>query len=92
MQIKWTSKAVSDTTRLHDFISATNPEVASKFIQSLVNTPKLSSNNPRLGEQLFHFEPRQGRRLLMRHYEIPYEVLQHTTIYILRIWHTREER
>nr|WP_310633606.1 type II toxin-antitoxin system RelE/ParE family toxin [Paraburkholderia sp.] len=31
------------------------------------------------------------RRLLVGHYEMRYEI-QQSTIYILRLWHTREDR
>jgi hypothetical protein len=44
-----------------------------------------------MGERLEEFEPREVRRLLVGHYEMRYE-LQESNIYILRIWHTRENR
>ena len=47
--------------------------------------------NPRIGEQLFEFEPREVRRLLVGQYEMRYEI-QESTIYMLRLWHTREDR
>jgi len=47
--------------------------------------------NPRVGEQLFQFEPREVRRILSGQYEIRYEI-QSETIYVLRLWHTREDR
>ena len=46
---------------------------------------------PRIGEQLDEFEGREVRRLLIEHYEMRYE-LTHDSVYILRIWHTRESR
>jgi len=47
--------------------------------------------NPRIGEQLFEFNPREVRRLLVGGYEIRYEI-QESTVYVLRLWHTREDR
>ncbi|WP_372341104.1 type II toxin-antitoxin system RelE/ParE family toxin [Nitratidesulfovibrio vulgaris] len=47
--------------------------------------------NPRIGEQLFAFAPREVRRLLVGHYEMRYEI-QDSTVYVLRLWHTRESR
>ena len=44
-----------------------------------------------MGERLEEFEPREVRRLLVGHYEMRYE-LQESNIYILRIWHMRENR
>jgi hypothetical protein len=40
--------------------------------------------NPRIGEQLFEFEPREVRRLIVGQYEIRYEI-QASTVYLLRI-------
>ncbi|ECF0835206.1 plasmid stabilization protein ParE [Salmonella enterica subsp. enterica serovar Montevideo] len=42
-------------------------------------------------EQLFQFEPREVRRIFAGEYEIRYE-LNGQTIYVLRLWHTRENR
>jgi hypothetical protein len=47
--------------------------------------------NPRIGEQLFQFEPHEVRRILVRKYEVLYEI-QDLIIYVLRLWHTREDR
>ncbi|MBE0437979.1 MAG: type II toxin-antitoxin system RelE/ParE family toxin, partial [Methylomicrobium sp.] len=48
-------------------------------------------DNPRIGEQLFEFEPREVRRLHVDDYEIRYDI-QGSTIYVLRLWYTRENR
>ncbi|MBR7513475.1 type II toxin-antitoxin system RelE/ParE family toxin, partial [Mycobacterium tuberculosis] len=37
------------------------------------------------------FEPREVRRILVGQYEMRYEI-QGDTIYVLRLWHTREDR
>ena len=47
--------------------------------------------HPRIGEQLEEFGPREVRRILVGRYEIRYEI-QQSTIYVLRLWHTREDR
>jgi len=44
-----------------------------------------------VGEKLEEFEPRKVRRILVGHYEMRCEILE-STIYILRLWHTREDR
>ena len=46
---------------------------------------------PRIGEKLEEFQPREIRRLLVGQYEVRYE-LMNDTIFILRLWHTREKR
>ncbi|MGY5776404.1 type II toxin-antitoxin system RelE/ParE family toxin [Rhizobium sp. LEGMi135b] len=91
MEAKWTSKALSDLTRLYEFLAPVNKPAAIRAVQSLTKAPSVLSSNPRIGERLFEFEPREVRRLLVGHYEIRYEV-QQSTIYILRLWHTREDR
>ena len=60
-------------------------------LQALTKAPIVLLTNPRIDEQLFQFEPREVRRILVGTYEIRYE-LQDSIIYILRLWHTREER
>jgi hypothetical protein len=46
---------------------------------------------PRIGEQLSEFDPREVRRILVGHHEMRYEI-QNSTVYVLRLWHTREDR
>lgn len=91
MQLKWTSKALADLARLHDFLALVNRSAAARTVQSLTAAPTNLLANPRIGEKLDEFEPREVRRILVGHYEMRYEI-QESTIYLLRIWHTREER
>ena len=91
MELKWTSKALSDLTRLYEFLTPVNKLSAARTVQALTKAPIVLLTNPRIGEQLFQFEPREVRRILVGAYEIRYE-LQDSIIYILRLWHTREER
>lgn len=91
MQLKWTSKGLSDLARLYDFLTPVNPVAAARQVQSLAAAPSGLYANPRIGERLEEFEPREVRRILVGRYEIRYEI-QGEIIYILRIWHTREER
>ncbi|MFK0276832.1 type II toxin-antitoxin system RelE/ParE family toxin [Ensifer sp. NPDC090286] len=91
MELKWTKKALSDLTRLFEFLVPVNRRAAARTVQSLVTTPNHLIEQPRLGERLEEYAPREVRRLLVGHYEMRYEI-DGTTIYILRIWHTRENR
>ncbi|MDP2129242.1 MAG: type II toxin-antitoxin system RelE/ParE family toxin [Pseudohongiella sp.] len=91
MELKWTSKALSDLTRLYDFLEPINRSAATRAVQVLAKAPVNLLTNPRIGEQLFQFEPREVRRILVREYEIRYEI-QDSIIYVLRMWHTREDR
>ncbi len=91
MEIKWTAKALSDLTRLHAFLAPVNKPAAARTIQSLVSAPLTLLTNPRIGERLDEFAPREVRRILAGRYEIRYEI-QASLIYILRVWHTKEDR
>ncbi len=91
MKLKWTSKGLSDLARLYDFLATTNKSAAVSVVQALSATPTSLLQNPRIGEKLEEFEPREVRRILVGKYEIRYEI-QESTIYVLRLWHTREDR
>lgn len=91
MKLQWTSKALSDLVRLHEFLAHTHPIVAAQVVQSLSKAPEQLLANPRIGEQLFQFSPREVRKIVVNPYEIRYELVEQT-IYILRLWHTREDR
>ena len=91
MELKWTSKALSDLARLYEFLASVNQPAAARAAQSVTKAPSALLINPRIGEQLFEFEPREIRRILVGNYEMRYEI-QESTIYVLRLWHTRQLR
>ena len=91
MELKWTSKALSDLARLHEFLVIVNKTAAAQVVQSLTTAPTILLSNPRLGEGLDEFAPRDVRRMLVGRYEMRYEI-KDQVIYILRLWHTREDR
>ena len=91
MELKWTTKALSDLARLYEFLAPVNKLAAARTVQSLTAAPVSLLQNPRIGERLEEFEPREVRRILVGQYEMRYEI-QASTIYMLRLWHTREDR
>lgn len=91
MRVQWASKAVSDLGRLYEFLAAVNKTAAARVVKSLAAAPASLVDNPGLGERLDEFAPRQVRRILVGSYEMRYEIVE-STIYVLRVWHTREER
>nr|WP_298413279.1 type II toxin-antitoxin system RelE/ParE family toxin [uncultured Halomonas sp.] len=91
MNLLWTSKALSDLTRLYDFLAPVNQPAAARTVQSLTAAPTRLLQHPRIGDKLEEFEPRDVRRIFVGHYEMRYEI-QDTAIYVLRLWHTRENR
>jgi plasmid stabilization system protein ParE len=91
MELKWTARALSDLSRLHDFLAPVNPLAAAVAIRSLVTAPTRLLENPRIGMRLEEFGPRDVRRFLVGRYEIRSEIVG-STIVVLRLWHTREDR
>jgi plasmid stabilization system protein ParE len=91
MDLKWTSKALSDLARLYEFLAPVNTPAATRIVRALTAAPTGLLVNPRIGEKLEEFEPREVRRILVGRYEVRYEI-QKSTIYVLRLWHTREDR
>ncbi len=91
MELKWTSKGLSDLIRLYDFLAPVNPTAAARVVQSLTAAPSGLRTNPRIGERLEEFDLREVSRILVGNYEMRYAI-QGDNIYILCIWHTREYR
>lgn len=91
MELKWTRKALSDLARLYEFLAPVNKPAAARLVQALTAAPPTLLANPRIGERLEEFETREVRRIVVGHYEMRYEI-QESTLYILRLWHTREDR
>ncbi|MBU1669519.1 MAG: type II toxin-antitoxin system RelE/ParE family toxin [Actinobacteria bacterium] len=91
MRIRWTSRALSDLVRLHEFLSSVDRQAAARAVKSLSASPQRLLAHPRIGERLEEFEPREVRHILIGGYETRYEI-EGSDIYVLRLWHTREER
>lgn len=91
MELKWTSKALSDLAQLYEFLAPANREAAARTVQSLTAAPTSLLASPRIGEKLEEFEPREVRRILVGSYEMRYEI-QESTLYVLRLRLTREDR
>ncbi|HEY2596188.1 MAG TPA: type II toxin-antitoxin system RelE/ParE family toxin [Chloroflexota bacterium] len=91
MNVGWTDDALFDLQRLFDFLASRNREAASRVVESLTAAPAGLLVNPRMGRRLEEFATREVRRIFVGHYELRYEIAANT-IYMLRIWHTREDR
>ena len=91
MELKWTHKALADLARLYKLLASVDKRTAARTVQALSAAPTNLPANPRLGERIKEFDPREVRRILVGHYEMRYEI-QQQIIYILRLWHTRENR
>jgi plasmid stabilization system protein ParE len=91
MTIRWTAHASADLVRLHAFLHPVAREAAARIVQQLAHAPDRLADFPRIGEKLEAYEPREVRRIRIGNYELRYEIAS-ATIFILRIWHSREDR
>lgn len=91
MKLKWTGKALSDIARLYEFLAPVNKAAAARVVKSLTGAAATLPDNPRIGQRLEEFEPREVRSIYVGHYELRYEI-QNSILYVLRLWHTREDR
>jgi plasmid stabilization system protein ParE len=57
----------------------------------LTVAPRQLLDHPQSGRQLEQYSPREVRRIIVGNYEMRYELVE-STVFILRVWHTREER
>ena len=91
MALRWTTSARVDLVRLHEFLEALNPRAAALAVRQLVAGARRIPARPRLGQRLREFSGREVRRILIGDYEIRYELAERD-VFVLRIFHTREER
>ena len=77
--------------RLHEFLFPVDARAAARVVRQLVAGAKRIPAHPRLGTRLTEFGPREVRRVLVGDYEIRYEVTD-KDVFVLRIFHVREDR
>lgn len=92
MEIIWTSSSLGDLARLYEFLAPVNPKAAAAVFERLTAGPDILETQPRIGTSLTEFEPREIRYILVGDYEMRYEITPDSKIWILRVWHTREDR
>jgi plasmid stabilization system protein ParE len=89
--LRWTLAAYADLRRIHEFLEPVNPSAAVRAVRLVVARVRRIPAQPRLGERLPGFADREVRRVLVRGYEIHYEV-SGANLFVLRIFHAREDR
>jgi plasmid stabilization system protein ParE len=89
--LRWTTSARADLVRLYEFLEPVNPSAAARVVQVLIAAVQRVPKRPRLGVRLHEFGDREVRRLLVADYEVRYEITRQD-IFVLRIFHTREDR
>ena len=89
--IKWTTNAERDIAKVYDFLARSNPKAAVQTVKLLIEGIEKIDAFPQLGIRLDDFKPREVRRIIIGDYEIRYEFAENT-IFVLRLWHSREDR
>jgi plasmid stabilization system protein ParE len=89
--LRWTQAAYADLQRIHEFLEPVNAVAAVRIVRAVVSRVRRIPAQPRLGERLAEFGERDVRRVLVQRYEVRYEIAG-SNIYILRVFHTREDR
>jgi plasmid stabilization system protein ParE len=93
MRLKWQPEALHDLARLHAFLAPENPRAATQTLRSLRVAATELLRFPRVGQKLAltGYESRELRRIIIGRYEMRYEIKE-STLYVLRVFHTREDR
>lgn len=91
MRLNWTSKAISDLSRVYQFLAVINRGVAVKNLNSIEKAAYGLLESPRIGFRLEEFSPKDVRSLVVGEYVIRYQI-KGEELYILRIWHGKEDR
>ncbi|MDL1977027.1 MAG: type II toxin-antitoxin system RelE/ParE family toxin [Deltaproteobacteria bacterium] len=90
MKLIFSKAAVHDLARLRDFIAQHSPEAAQRVAQRLRGAIQRLVDTPQIGRPVDSMLG-EIRELIFGKYVVRYEVRQQY-LYILRIWHAKEDR
>ncbi|MBL3591846.1 MAG: type II toxin-antitoxin system RelE/ParE family toxin [gamma proteobacterium endosymbiont of Lamellibrachia anaximandri] len=92
MRIVYSPESIEDLSRLKEFIEKHNPQAAKRISQSIIKGIKQLKTFPMLGVEVTRApNPEMMRDLIIGNYVVRYLVYDET-IYILRVWHHKENR
>ena len=91
MEIYWTLKAQDDLERVYRFALQYSRRHGEEVLRRLVTAAAGLVDHPAIGVLQERYLPRLVRKVLFGEYEVHYEVREEC-IYIVDIWHTRENR
>jgi plasmid stabilization system protein ParE len=90
MKLIFSKAAVNDLVRLRDFIAQHSPEAAQRVAQRIRGAIEKLADAPQIGRPVTHLSG-EIRELIFGKYVVRYEVRQQN-LYILKIWHGKENR
>lgn len=92
MKVSYTPEAIGDLIRLREFIEHKNPQAAQRIANAIVKGIKQLKTFPYLGVEVDEApDPEIVRDLIMSNYIARY-LIYTDEVYILRIWHHKENR
>ena len=92
MKLSYSREAINDLIRLREFIATKNPDVAQKVAKSIRKGITQLKTFPYLGVEVeLAPDPEMVRDLIIGNYIARYLIHQ-KHVYILRVWHHKEER
>ncbi len=90
-KVVWAPKALNDVQRLIRFLEEVKPSIALELLDAMALATDKLITYPHMGEAIEAHLPKDIRRYMVGEYELRYEV-KVTSIHILRIYHTKEDR
>ena len=90
MKVVFSRAAVYDLVRLRDFIARHSPDAARRTAQRMQGAIQRLGSMPQIGRPVTDI-PGEVRELVFGKYAIRYKVMPRS-LYILRIWHGKEDR
>lgn len=90
MKLIFSRAAVNDLARLRDFIARHSPDAARRIAQRMQGAIQRLASTPQIGRPVADI-PGEIRELVFGKYVIRYKVTP-TSLYVLRIWHGKEDR
>jgi len=90
MGLIFSKAAVHDLVRLREFIAKHNPDAAQRVSRRLRGAIKGLVNSPQIGRPVPDL-PGEIRELIFGKYVVRYEV-RTNSLYVLRLWHGKEDR
>ncbi|HBM0953175.1 type II toxin-antitoxin system RelE/ParE family toxin [Enterobacter sp. ESY66] len=91
MEIYWTLRAQDDLELIYRFALQYSRQHTNDVLDRLITGCAGLTAHPAIDVQQTRYEPREVRKVLFDDYEVHYE-LRDNDIYIVALWHTREER
>ena len=89
MKLFFTKSATDDLVRLREFIEEKNPNAAEKTANDILYAISRLKALPNIGRIVKNLD--RARELVYKKYIVRYITL-FDTVYILKIWHEKEER